>query len=71
MRTGKVRPDPKTGSLAGFYSIPFGGTVTNSPNRVLLTPEFGQWLAVYAVFDHDYDRAQEVLSAWLESLHRE
>lgn len=71
LREGRVRPDPKQGRLAGFYSIPFGGTVTSSANRLLLTPELGQWLAVYAVFGHDYDRAYEVISLWLESLHRD
>lgn len=70
MQRGRLQPDPKDPPIAGFYTIPFGGTVTNTPQRLFLIHSKGQWVAVYALFDHDYREAEQDLLAWLSSLKR-
>ena len=67
LQRGRVTPDPKHDALRGFFTIRCGGTVASSPDRVLLRRESGRWVAVYAIFDHDYDRAEHEITAWLSS----
>lgn len=66
---GNVEPDAKEREpLIGFYTIPFGGTATASPKRIVLIQQRGQWFACYAIHDHDYRRAEDEIMRWLEGM---
>ncbi len=53
---GSQQATPKSEPpLVGYWTIPFGGTDSNSPNRVVLVQAGpNDWAAVHVVFGHDY-----------------
>lgn len=71
LHNGEVQPDPKQRPpLKGFYTIPFGGTVTSTGDRIILMHQGGVWVCVDLVFDHDYDPAEERIAAWIRAIQR-
>lgn len=66
---GSVRPDPKERPpLTGMYTVPFGGSVTTSGDRVVVIRIDGQWRIVALVFDHDYDAVEDKVAGWLRAM---
>lgn len=67
LRDGRLTPDAKQRELRGYYTIPVGGIVSTTPDRLLLVHREGVWLAVYFVANHNYTAAEHVIEAWEES----
>lgn len=70
LEEGSLKPDLKVRDLKGLYTIPFGGSVTSSGDRVVLRRVEEHWVVIALVFDHQYDRAATEIHGWLAYLKR-